>query len=103
MSQRPERAKRGQGPVVKKLIALLEAQGFADVAVIVTRGIYLQATHDCVRWSASARRGDDTVRLSSWDTATECARGLFFEAGKLVHEYVVWSKGRSPKSAALVP
>ena len=66
---------RAPGRVRRRLIALLEAEGFSDVLIYAAQGRERSdPREDINRWNGHGRRGGLTVGLYSWFTMTECVR-----------------------------
>ena len=72
------------GRIQRKLIRLLEAEGFAQVKLIAAQGRYRSdIREDCYRWTGSAQAGTYAplasvpklgVSFSSWYTMTACCK-----------------------------
>jgi len=65
------------GRVQRRLIALLEAEGFSDVQVSAAQGHYRTSPYaDVHRWEGFAVRAGDGVHTSvySWETMSDCVR-----------------------------
>lgn len=66
-----------QGRIARKVMSLLEAEGFRDIQIQAATGYYRTSTYDdTYRWEGYATRSGDGVRLAigSWDTMTACAK-----------------------------
>lgn len=75
--------RRGEpGRVARKLVELIEAQGFKNVHVTAVQGYWRTDTRaDVYRWEGTGETSDATrlpvgfaVRFASWCTMTECVR-----------------------------
>ncbi len=65
------------GRIHRKLIKLLQAEGFSSIEIYPQYGHWRSSPYaDVVRWEGTAVRGDETIsrRVYSWDTMTACVR-----------------------------
>ena len=65
------------GRVQRKLVALLQAEGFSSIEISVPQGHWRSSPYaDVHRWEGSAVRAGDGVRTNvySWETMTVCVK-----------------------------
>lgn len=65
------------GRVHRKLVVLLEAEGFNGIEILAAKGHWRSSPYaDVHRWEGFACRAGDWVRTNiySWDTMTECVK-----------------------------
>ena len=90
---------RALGRTRRKLVALLEAEGFSDIQVAAVQGHYRTSPYaDTLRWEGFARRAADGIRMHiySWETMTKCVRqGIKVserDKGTAGSGYEIWPK-----------
>jgi len=66
---------RHYGRTRRRLVELLEAEGFRDVSIAAAQGRERSdVRHDIYRWEGYAMKNTISCTLYSWDTMTLCVR-----------------------------
>ncbi|MFI5298204.1 MAG: hypothetical protein ACHREM_08915 [Polyangiales bacterium] len=74
------------GRIHRRLVALLNAEGFGDVRILAAQGHYRSDSRaDAYRWEGTALRDGVTVELTSWETMTKCVHAGIVATRDHVH------------------